>query len=169
MGVKAMIVRRCQQFTQPTSPAVSHGDRRQKIFTHVCMCCIYVLAAATIWGWRLFCLELLIVWLLVVATWRNMVIHAEAKGSSWVSNLSEYWLLPWCTYPTDETLVHQRPSIHQLHHPHPHPSQWLQKKFPYLYSLSLASKSAALGSVSISGCSIDEPNSLLTYTVYLHI
>ena len=142
-------------------------------YSYMCACAAYTnLAAATIAGWRLFCFELLIVWLLVVATWRNMVIHAEAKGSNWISNLSEYWWLPWCTYPRNETLVHQRPSLHQLHHPHPHPSQWLQKKFPYLYSLSsLASKSAALGSEHLrvqhwwtKFSTID-----LTYAVYLRI
>ena len=29
------------------------------------------------------------------------------------------------TYPRNEMLVYQKPSFHQLHHPHP--SQWCQK------------------------------------------
>ena len=36
----------------------------------------------------------------------------------------------WCTYPRNETLVHQQFSLHQLHHGHP--SQQLPKRFSCL-------------------------------------
>ena len=35
-----------------------------------------------------------------------------------LSNLTEYSLMGWCTYPANETLIHQQASFYQLHHPH---------------------------------------------------
>ena len=42
--------------------------------------------------------------------------------------------MPWCTYPGNETLVHQQLSLHQLHHPHP--SQRLMKWFFLLHNVT---------------------------------
>ena len=45
----------------------------------------------------------------------------------WISILSWYPLMAWCTYPRNETLVHQQLSLHQPHHHHP--SQCPLKQF----------------------------------------
>ena len=42
--------------------------------------------------------------------------------------------MAWCTYPGNETLVHQQLSLHQLHHPHP--SQRLMKWFFLLHNVT---------------------------------
>ena len=66
-------VRCCQWYTQSYSPALSHGNESYNTntpsATSLTIICIRVhvlciLAMATTWGWRLFCSELLIVWLL---------------------------------------------------------------------------------------------------------
>ena len=41
--------------------------------------------------------------------------------------------MAWCTYPRNETLVHQQFSLHQLHHCHP--SQRLRKRFSHLHDV----------------------------------
>ena len=53
----------------------------------------------------------------------NNIIHRPEEALDIQSEL--IFVMAWCTYPRNKTLVHQQLSLHQLHHCHP--SQVLPK------------------------------------------
>ena len=63
----------------------------------------------------------------LLAPYVTKQVTALFHTQRWTSNLSRYSLMAWCTYPMNETLVHQQLSLHQLHHCQP--SQRLRKRY----------------------------------------
>ena len=45
----------------------------------------------------------------------NQRIHVIHRPEEAVDIQSEWIFMSWCNYPRNETLVHQQPSLHQLH------------------------------------------------------
>ena len=64
----------------------------------------------------------------------NNISQYTGQRKRWTSSLSWYSLMAWCTYPRNETLVHQQLFLHELHHPHP--SQQLTKQFFLLHDVT---------------------------------
>ena len=99
--------------TDSDGPPDKHRDFKKDMLAHIqarCALCTCSIVHVFFSVWYL------VVWCLVTH------IKAEPDSDDDLSlntSKSNHIKMAWCTYPMNETLVHQQLSLHQLHHRHP--------------------------------------------------